>query len=179
MKSNPLAIATVAAAMILGLSSAARSQGPAELEQAISHANVSLKDALQTAEQQAGGGHTLKADFHVKGEGSGYYDVSVLSDNGKVAQYRIDGNTGKVIQSTTEPAPAKVHGLDPSALRNVQTSLPDAIATAEQSSGGKAIGAAVNQGGGQVLYAIKVARADGGTEKVTVNGSNGKVASKD
>jgi uncharacterized membrane protein YkoI len=178
MKSNALAIAAVVA-MIFGLSSTASPQGAAKLEEAISHANVSLKDALQTAEQQSGGGHTLNADFKVKGEGSGYYDVRVLSDEGKVAQYRIDGSTGKVIEATTESAPSKVNGIDPSALRNAQTSLSDAITTAEQSSGGRAIGVTVNPGAGQVRYAIKVARADGGTEKVTVNGSNGKVASVD
>jgi uncharacterized membrane protein YkoI len=179
MQSKILAISAVAA-LILGLSPAVHSQGAAQLERVISNANVSLKDAIQTAEQQAGGGHALKADFNVQGEGSGYYDVRVLSDDGRIAQYRIDANTGKVLKSTADTAPAKVEGgIDPSAVRHVQTPLADAIATAEQSSGGRAVGVEVNQGGGQVRYAVKVARADGTTKKVTVNGSNGKVASVD
>jgi uncharacterized membrane protein YkoI len=162
--------------MTFGLAFTAHADDPARLERAISQANVKLPDAIATAEQQAGGGHVVKAEFKVQGEGAGYYDVRVLGANNTVTDYRVDGETGKVTRANMVSTHGPVNGIDPEALHNVQTTLSSAIAAAEESSGGKAISVDTDHGGGQVRYSIKVAKADGTSEKVTVNGSNGKVA---
>jgi uncharacterized membrane protein YkoI len=163
--------------MLFGLAATTLADDPAHLEHAISQANVKLTDAIATAEQRSGGGHVVKADFKVEGKGAGYYDIRVLGANNSIADYRIDGVTGKVLRATRVSDHGEVNGIDPEALRHVQTSLGSAITAAEQTSGGKVIGVETEHGGGQILYSMRVARADGSTEKVTVNGSNGKVAS--
>jgi uncharacterized membrane protein YkoI len=176
MKSKFMTCAAAAAVMIFGLASTAHAGDPAQLEHAISQAKVKLTDAIATAEQRAGGGHAVKADFKVKGEGAGYYDIRVLGADNSVMDYRIDGVTGKVLNATMVSTHGPVNGIDPEALQNVQTPLSGAISAAEESSGGKAISVDTDHGGGQVRYSIKVAKADGSISKVTVNGSNGKVA---
>jgi uncharacterized membrane protein YkoI len=55
--------------------------------------------------------------------------------------------------------------------------LKSAIKTAEAQSGGKAVDADADRNGDTVRYVVKVAKADGSTEKVKVNGADGKVAS--
>jgi uncharacterized membrane protein YkoI len=47
----------------------------------------------------------------------------------------------------------------------------------EAQSGGKAVDADADRDGDTVRYTVKVAKADGTTEKVKVNGADGKIAS--
>jgi uncharacterized membrane protein YkoI len=176
MKSKRVACAAVAAVLTFGLAFTAHADDPAQLERAISQANVKLPDAIATAERHAGRGHVVKAEFKVKGEGAGFYDIRVLGADNAVTDYRVDGETGKITRANLISTHGPVNGIDPEALQNVQTPLSSAITAAEESSGGKAISVDTDHGGGQVRYSIKVAKADGSITKVTVNGSNGKVA---
>jgi uncharacterized membrane protein YkoI len=67
--------------------------------------------------------------------------------------------------------------IKPTDLQTAPTSLKGAITTAETKSGGKAVDADTDRSGDSVRYTVKVAKADGTTEKVKVNGADGKVAS--
>jgi uncharacterized membrane protein YkoI len=55
--------------------------------------------------------------------------------------------------------------------------LTRAITTAETRSGGKAKEATVNRDGDQVQYDVEVVKLDGSSEKLKINGADGKVAS--
>lgn len=55
--------------------------------------------------------------------------------------------------------------------------LTQAIATAEQRVGGKAIDADMEREADWVEYEVTVARADGTTQKAKINGVNGQVTS--
>jgi len=146
-------------------------------EHALSNAQVSLTEAISAAQEQ-GNGQAVSADYNVKHGTAGYYDVKVLSSDGqKLTRYRIAADTGKVISTDNEPIEKVFTRLKPESLRNAPTSMKQAITTAEEKSGGKAMGASIHSDGDQVQYTVHVAKADGSTEKVTVNGSNGRVAS--
>jgi uncharacterized membrane protein YkoI len=62
-------------------------------------------------------------------------------------------------------------------LANAPTSLKSAIKSAESQSGGKAVDADADRDGDQVRYTVKVALSDGTTQKIKINGADGKVAS--
>lgn len=146
-------------------------------DQALSNANVSLTQAIHMAEEQ-GSGKAISAEYEPKSGTAGYYQVKVLSNDGKkLTRYRLDPNTGKVTDTSDEPIEKAFTRLKPASISNAPTSLTRAITTAEQRAGGKATDASVDRDGDQVQYTVKVAKADGSTEKVKVNGSNGKVAS--
>ena len=99
------------------------------------------------------------------------------SDGKKLTKYRVDPNTGQITAATNQPFEKVFTRLKPTSIQNAPTSLTRAITAAEQRAGGKATDAAVDRDGDQVQYTVKVAKADGTTEKLRVNGAHGKVAS--
>jgi uncharacterized membrane protein YkoI len=143
----------------------------------LSNAKVSLNDAIGIAETQ-GSGQAVMADYMAKKGTMGHYNVKVLSSDGsKLTEYRVSTATGKVTEASNEPFEKLFTRLKPDALASAPTSLKGAIKTAEAQSGGKAIDADADRNGDTVRYVVKVAKADGTTEKVKVNGADGKIAS--
>ncbi|HEY2400581.1 MAG TPA: PepSY domain-containing protein [Steroidobacteraceae bacterium] len=67
--------------------------------------------------------------------------------------------------------------MKPTAIQKAPTSLTRAITTAETRAGGKAKEAEISRGGDQLIYKVEVVKLDGTSEKVEINGSDGKVAS--
>jgi uncharacterized membrane protein YkoI len=174
---RPKSTAFLAALALLCAVSAAQSANATRNEQAMSNANVSLTQAIKMAEQQ-GGGQAISAEYEPKGGTAGQYEIKVLSNDGKkLTKYMLDPNTGKVTEVENEPFEKVFTRIKPNSIQNAPTSLTRAITTAERRAGGKATDASVDRDGDQVKYTVKVAKADGTTEKVKVNGSDGKVAS--
>lgn len=144
----------------------------------LSNANVSLTQAIGIAEKQ-GTGQAISADYMAKKGKMGNYDIKVLSSDGsKLTKYRVSPATGKISEASNEPFEKVFTRIKPTELQNAPTSLKTAITAAESQSGGKAIDADTDRTGDSVRYTVKVAKADGTTEKVKVNGADGKVAMK-
>jgi uncharacterized membrane protein YkoI len=143
----------------------------------LSNAKVSLTQAIGIAEKQ-GSGQAISADYVGKKGSMGNYDIKVLSSDGqKLTKYRVSPATGKISEASNEPFEKVFTRIKPTDLQNAQTSLKSAITSAESQSGGKAVDADTDRTGNTVRYTVKVAKADGTTEKVKVNGADGKVAS--
>jgi uncharacterized membrane protein YkoI len=143
----------------------------------LSNAKVSLTQAIGIAEKE-GSGQAVSADYAPKKGHMGAYDIKVLSSDGsKLTEYRVSTSTGKITKASNEAFEKMFTRIKPTDLQNAPTSLKSAITTAESQSGGKAVDADTDRTGDSVRYTVKVAKADGTTEKVKVNGADGKVAS--
>jgi uncharacterized membrane protein YkoI len=171
-------VTALLAAFALGVAvTGAQAANAAHEEQALSSAKVAITQAIGIAEKQ-GSGQAVSADYTAKNQGMGHYDVKVLSSDGaKLTKYRVNSNTGKITEASSEPFEKFFTRIKPTDLQNAPTSLKSAITTAESQSGGKAVNADTDRTGDTVQYTVKVAKADGSTEKVKVNGADGKVAS--
>jgi uncharacterized membrane protein YkoI len=156
---------------------ASQAADPAREDAALSNAKVSLNQAITVAEEQ-GSGQAIGADYVPKSGTMGYYAVKVLSTDGqKLTDFRINPNNGRVLKATRDKFQKLFTRIKPEALQNAPTSLKGAIKAAEAQTGGKAVMADADRDGDQVRYTVKVAMADGTTEKIKVNGADGKVAS--
>jgi uncharacterized membrane protein YkoI len=143
----------------------------------LSKAKVSLTQAIGIAEKQ-GSGQAISADYVASKGKMGNYDIKVLSSDGsKLTKYRVSPSTGKIAEASNEPFQKVFTRIKPADLQNAPTSLKSAITTAESQSGGMAVDADTDRSGNTVRYTVKIAKADGSTEKVKVDGESGKVAS--
>lgn len=142
--------------------------------QAMNNAKLSLAQAIEAAEKQ-GQGRAIEAGFEAK-DGTGQYEIKVLSQD-KLTKYKLDANTGQVRETENEPIERHLTRLKPQDLQSAQVTLTQAIATAEQRVGGKAIDAEVEREADRVEYEVTVARTDGTTQKAKINGVNGQVTS--
>ncbi|HVO46874.1 MAG TPA: PepSY domain-containing protein [Steroidobacteraceae bacterium] len=175
LKTSGMALAV----SLFALASAQASDGDRHEAQAISRAKFSLSEAIHLAERQ-GNGQAISAEYEFNRGNRAYYEVKVLRDDGrKLTQYRLSPDTGRVQEASDEEFEKLFTRLKPASLQNAPTSLSRAISTAEARSGGKATEAEVDRDGDQVKYTVKVVKLDGTSEKVKVNGADGKVASAD
>ena len=166
-----------AVASLLTIGAAQASDSARHEAESIANAKVSLTEAIRAAEKQ-GNGNAISAEYELKGGNPAYYEVKVLSPDGqKLTKYELSPATGKVKDASDEKIEKLFTRLQPTSIQNAPTSLTRAISTAEARAGGKAVDAAIDRDGDQVQYTIKVVKTDGDSEKVKVNGSDGKVAS--
>lgn len=143
----------------------------------LSHAKVSLNEAITVAEEQ-GSGQAIDADYVPKAGALGMYDVKVLSMDGKkLLDFNINPDNGRVLKATREHVQKVFTRIKPAELQNAQTPLKGAIKAAEAQTGGKAVMADTDRKGDSVRYTVKVAMADGTNQTIKVNGADGKVAS--
>ena len=164
-----------AVAMALAVSAAQADSAKREV-QAMEGAKVSLTDAIRKAERE-GNGKAIDADYKASSKGVGAYEVKVLSNDGtKLMKYKLDANTGKVESMGNESFEKVFTRIKPQDISNAQTSLVSAVHMAEEHAGGKALDADVDHAGNTVRYEVKVAKTDGTTEKVKIDG-NGHLAS--
>ena len=150
---------------------------PAREDAMLSHAKVSLNEAITVAEEQ-GSGLAIDADYIPKTGAMGMYDVKVLSMDGKkLLDFNISPDNGRVVKATREHVQKVFTRIKPADLQNAQTPLKGAIKAAEAQTGGKAVMADTDRKGDSVRYTVKVAMADGTNQTIKVNGADGKVAS--
>jgi uncharacterized membrane protein YkoI len=150
---------------------------PAREDALLSHAKVSMNQAITVAEEQ-GRGQAIDADYVPQSGTVGMYDVKVLSMDGKkLLDFNINPDNGRVLKATREHFEKVFTRLKPADLQNAQTPLKGAIKAAEAQTGGKAVMADTDRHGEEVRYTVKVVTADGTTQTIKVNGADGKVAS--
>lgn len=149
-----------------------------EALQVLHDAKLSLTDAIAIAEKE-GNGKAIDAEIEAAKAGHGQYAIEVLSNDGKhLTEYKLNSNTGKVEGTSNEEIEKLLTRVKAEDVRNAQTSLSTAIRTAERQSGGKVIDAETEGNANTLHYELKVATADGKTNKIKIDGSSGKVASK-
>jgi uncharacterized membrane protein YkoI len=143
----------------------------------LSHARVSMNQAITVAEEQ-GSGQAIDAQYIPKSGTMGMYDVKVLSMDGKkLLNFDINPDNGRVLKATREHVGKVFTRIKPADLQKAQTPLKGAIKTAEAQTGGKAVMADTDRHGDTVRYAVKVVMSDGTFQTINVNGADGKVAS--
>jgi uncharacterized membrane protein YkoI len=175
--STKFGVTIAAVASMLAMGAAQASDSTRHEAQAMEKAKVSLTEAIRIAEKQ-GNGQATSAEFEFKRGNPAYYEVKVLSNDGqKLTRYELSPSTGTVKEVSDEKFAKLFTRIKPASIQNAPTSLTRAIATAETRAGGKAKEAEVSRDGDQLLYEVEVVKLDGNSEKVKVNGSDGKVAS--
>lgn len=168
---------TAALSSLLAMGAAQAADSERHEARAMEKAKISLTEAIRTAEK-AGNGQATSAEYVFKNGNPAYYEVKVLRNDGqKLTQYELDANTGRVKEVSDEKFEKLFTRIKPTAIQNAPTSLTRAISTAETRAGGKAKEATVNRDGDQLQYDVKVVKMDGTSEKLKINGSDGKVAS--
>jgi uncharacterized membrane protein YkoI len=171
------ALFAAALSSVLAVSAVQASDSAKHEAESLDHAKVSLTEAVKKAEE-AGNGQAISAEYEFKGGRPGHYEVKVLSNDGqKLTRYDLSPRTGKIIATSDEKVQKLLTRIKPESIRSAPTSLTHAITTAEERAGGKATVAEVDRDGDQVKYTVKVAKLDGSTEKVKINGADGKIAS--
>jgi uncharacterized membrane protein YkoI len=175
MKSKATALLT---AITVGCAvTASYAADPAREDAMLSHAKVSMNQAITVAEEQ-GSGQAIDAEYIPKSGTMGIYDVKVLSMDGKkLLDFNVNPENGRVLKATRERFEKVFTRIKPADLQNAQTPLKGAIKTAEAQTGGKVVMADTDRHGDTVRYTVKVVMADGTTEIIKVNGADGKVAS--
>ncbi|HEY6484622.1 MAG TPA: PepSY domain-containing protein [Steroidobacteraceae bacterium] len=180
MKTRTGATVTLTAVTALLAALAAQaSESDKHVAESISHAKMTLTEAIRAAEKQ-GDGQAISAEYEFKRGNPAYYEVKVLRNDGKkLTRYELDPRTGAVTEKSNEDFERVFTRIKPTSIQHAPTSLTRAIHTAESRAGGKAVDADVDRDGDQVRYTVKVVKLDGTSDKVRINGADGKVASSD
>jgi len=150
---------------------------PARESATLSHAKVSMNQAITVAEEQ-GSGQAIDAEYISERGAKGMYEVKVLSMDGKkLLNFHINPENGRVLKATRERVGKVFTRIKPADLQKAQTPLKGAIKAAEAQTGGKAVMADTERHGDTVRYTVKVVMTDGNSQMINVNGVDGKVAS--
>ncbi|HZO21180.1 MAG TPA: PepSY domain-containing protein [Steroidobacteraceae bacterium] len=169
-----IALTALLGTLLSGLTTGA--EGVVQEAQSLTQAKVSLPDAIRLAEQSARG-RAVSAAYELGSSSPPYYEIKVLHEAGrKLTRYDLNPNTGKVKGASDERIEPLFTHLRPSSVASARVSLSRAVETAEERAGGKATAAAIERGTEPLRYSIAIARLDGTTENVQVNGSDGTVA---
>jgi uncharacterized membrane protein YkoI len=140
------------------------------------HAKISLDQAI-TAAEKASGGKTIDASFQMMNGKSGYA-VTVLA-NSKMKDFWVDPQSGVATpQTKLTTAELNQQAMDKagfSAVHSAKETLPQAIALAEQHSGGKAIDAMIEKRDSKLAYDIQVVKG-GKLNSVWVDPASGQVS---
>ncbi len=140
-------------------------------------APVSLAQAIADAGNYSKG-HAIEAAFALE-RGTPLYVIKTYG-NGALWEGRIDANTGKLVgqpRNTPEGKLTATQQAQLSRLQSARDTLLQAVATAEQKTGGKAIDAVLATGqGGALNYAVETAK-DGAVQVVMVDPQNAQIAS--
>lgn len=152
------------------------SQSAKHEAQELQRAKLSLIEAIVAAEKQAGG-KAINAAFEFKRGNPAYFEVKVLSEDGrKLTRYELNARTGNVQGTSNEALEKLITRITPASLSHAPTGLTHAIALAEQRSGGHAVSADVKGNGEQLVYTVETVKLDG-TSKETQVQADGKIES--
>ncbi|HEX7970425.1 MAG TPA: PepSY domain-containing protein, partial [Stellaceae bacterium] len=137
-------------------------------------APVSLTKAIGTAEASSHGS-AIDASF-VPANGAPLYDIKTVG-NGMLWEGQIDAHTGQLVRrpaSTPEAQLTAEQKAQVAEAARAKDSLREAVSTAEQGTGGKAISAALAQHEGKLAYDTETVR-DGAVMMVSVDLRSGEV----
>ncbi|SKA25613.1 Uncharacterized membrane protein YkoI [Enhydrobacter aerosaccus] len=138
-------------------------------------AKTAPSQAIATAEQKTGG-RAVRIDVE-KENGVYLYEIKTMTPD-KVANVFVDLVSGQVVRVDNEGPITKLLDRDDkdelARLAAAPTTLPAAIAAAEQHVGGKAIEASFDDENGTILYKVAVAK-DSIVHHLTVDSTTGKI----
>jgi uncharacterized membrane protein YkoI len=176
MNARPrLGIALVAAAVLLFAATVEASQSAKHEAEELRRLNLSLIEAIIAAEKE-GDGKATSAEFQFKRGNPAFFEVKVLSADGKkLTRYDLDPRTGKVKDTHNELLEKLISRLTPDSLRHTPTTLTHAIALAQEQSGGRARSADVDRKDDRLEYNIETVKLDGTLHKMRVSATEGKV----
>jgi len=167
------------AAALLSSSLAQATQSAKHQAQELQRTKMSLIEAIIAAEKQDGG-RTTSAAFNFKRGNPAYYEVTVLSADGKkLTKYELDPKTGSIRDTHNEVLEKLLTRISPENLRMTATTLTHAVYVAQQQSGGRALNVDVDRKGDHLEYTVETVKLDGTSHKITIDSSNGKVLSDD
>lgn len=148
----------------------------ADIEAAKS-AKVSLTDAIDTAQQQ-NHGDVLAARFELRHGRPEYLIRTFDSQSRKEWLGHVDARTGKIIGQGKSIAVNELPKEDRKELTasTAGTSLAQAVQTAEQQRGGKALAAGLSARNGQVEYRTELLKSNGKTQMAMINPESGHVS---
>jgi uncharacterized membrane protein YkoI len=152
---------------------AAEHQSQAELRR-FSQASLSLTQAISKGEEYSHGS-AIEAGFAIE-NGQPVYRVKTVGKEG-LWQGWIDADKGSLVGAPRSTPQAQLDAKQKAQLAQLQKepiTLAQAINSAEQKSGGKAIDAALTDRDGKLAYDTEVAR-NGTLEMLTVDARQGKV----
>jgi uncharacterized membrane protein YkoI len=137
--------------------------------------SLSLIEAVIAAEKE-GGGKATSAQFAFKRGNPPYFEVKVLSTDGKkLTRYELNPRTGKVEKTANEALEKLVTRLTPEDLRRSPTTLTHAIALAQERSGGHARSADIDRKSDHLEYDIETVTLDGTSHQVKISGMDGAI----
>ncbi|MFL6605797.1 MAG: PepSY domain-containing protein [Steroidobacteraceae bacterium] len=168
-------IALGGAVLLLGGVVAQASQTAKHEAEELRRSQLSLIEAIVTAEKE-GGGKATSAQFVFKRGNPAYFEIKALSSDGsKLTRYELNPRSGTVQKTENERLEKLVTRLTPESLRRSPTTLTHAIAVAQEHSGGHARSADVDRKSDHLEYDIETVKLDGTLHKVKVNGTDGTV----
>ena len=174
-----LSFGLVVAAALLSSALAQASQSAKHQAQELRRSKLTLIEAIIAAEKQDGG-RTTSAAFNFKRGNHEFYEVTVLSRDGKkLTKYELDPKSGSVRDTHNEVLEKLLTRISPDNLRSTATTLTHAVYVAQQQSGGHALNADVDRKGDHLEYTVETVGLDGTSHKIKIDGSNGKVVSDD
>lgn len=142
-------------------------------------AKVSLTDAINTAQQQ-NHGDVVSARFELH-QGKPEYLIKTFNSQSRQEWVgHIDASTGKMIGQGRTIALSSLPKEDQQELTASQsagTTLGQAVQTAEQQRGGKALAAGLSARNGHVSYKTELLKSNGRTQMAMVNPKSGQVSS--
>ena len=172
-----LSFGLAVAAALLSSALAQASQSAKHQAQELRRSKLTLIEAIIAAEKQDGG-RTTSAAFNFKRGNPAFYEVTVLSRDGKkLTKYELDPKSGSVRDTHNEVLEKLLTRISPDNLRLTPTTLTHAVYVAQQQSGGHALNADVDRKGDHLEYTIETVELDGTSHKIKIDGSNGKVVS--
>jgi uncharacterized membrane protein YkoI len=155
------------------------SQSARHQAQELQRSKLSLIEAIIAAEKEDGG-KTTSAEFNFKRGNPAVFQVKVLSADGKkLTRYDLDPRTGRVQNTHNEVLENLLTRITPDSLRLTFTTLPHAIAIAQQHSGGHAVSADVDRHGDHLEFTVEMVKLDGTSQKVKIDSASGQVISED
>ena len=148
---------------------------------AAKNAKVSLTDAINTA-QQGNHGDVVSARFELR-QGKPEYLVRTYDSRSRQEWLgHIDASTGQVLGQGRTIARSQLPKEDQQELtastRSSGTTLAQAVQTAEQQRGGKALAAGLSARNGHVSYRTELLKGNGSTQTAMINPSTGAVVGR-
>jgi len=169
------AVALASAVLLFGAAMAQASQSAKHEAEELRRVKLSLIEAVIAAEKESGGKAT-SAQFEFKRGNPAYFEIKVLSADGKkLTRYDLDPRTGQVQKTANEVLEKLVTRLTPDDLRRSPTILTHAIALAQEHSGGHARSADIDRKSDHLEYNIETVKLDGTSHKVKISGLDGTV----
>src|ERR1700730_3351566 len=160
--------------LLFGAAMAQASQSAKHEAEELRRVNLSLIEAVIAAEKE--GGKATSAQFEFKRGNPAYFEVKVLSADGKkLTRYELDPRTGKVQKTANEALEKLVTRLTPEDLRRSPTTLTHAIALAQEHSEGHARSADIDRKSDHLEYDIETVKLDGTSHQVKISGLDGTV----